>query len=456
MAVARPSQSRPNQSRSTQSRPDQTPAITDFAGLALPPELTRTLAAQGITAPFAIQAVAIPDALAGCNVLGRCRTGSGKTLAFALPVVARLAKSPRAGTRPRPRALILAPTRELAGQIHAVIEPLADAVGLTVATVFGGVSPRPQITALSRGVDIIVACPGRLLDHHRSGRANLGSIEITVIDEADHMSDLGFLPDVRSLLDATPADSQRMLFSATLDRAVNVLVRCYLPDARTHDVDEAHSPVDTMDHHVLHVREDQRLPVIADLASAPGRTIVFTRTKHGAKKLTKALGTAGIPAVELHGNLSQQARSRNLAAFSDGRAMTLVATDVAARGIHVDDVQLVVHADPPTEHKAYLHRSGRTARAGSRGTVVTMMTDGQRKQVATLLRAAKIDARTSRAATGDRVLLRIAPGERVVADQPVIVDTSGPRTEPGRGHSRGSRPARANGGRGRGGRQGRR
>ncbi|MBA2560379.1 MAG: DEAD/DEAH box helicase, partial [Propionibacteriales bacterium] len=335
-----------------------------FAELGLPDVIVRALAQTGVTTPFPIQTATLPDSLAGRDVLGRGRTGSGKTYAFVLPMLVRLAASPTKRRPNRPRALVLAPTRELATQIEAAMDPIAKALSLRTLTVFGGVGAQPQISGLRSGVDIVVACPGRLADHVGTVHANLDSIEITVLDEADHMADLGFLPVVRRLLDKTPARGQRMLFSATLDSGVDVLVKRYLTNPVTHSVDSAQSPVDAMSHHVLHVAQDSRLPVLVDLASAPGRTLVFTRTKHGAKQLARKLTAAGVPSVDLHGNLSQNARSRNLTAFSDGSAKTMVATDIAARGIHVDDVGLVVHADPPVEHKAYLHRSGRTARAG--------------------------------------------------------------------------------------------
>jgi superfamily II DNA/RNA helicase len=345
-------------------------------------------------------------------VLGRGRTGSGKTYAFVVPLLARLADSRSQRASKRPRALILAPTRELATQINASLAPLAAALGLRTVTVFGGVPAGPQISKLRAGVDVVVACPGRLADHVQSGNAQLDAVEITVLDEADHMADLGFLPVVRRLLDKTPADGQRMLFSATLDSGVDVLVRRYLSKPVTHSVDSAQSPVTSMDHHVLHVDRDARIPVLVDLASAPGRTLVFTRTKHGAAQLARRLTAAGVPAVDMHGNLSQGARSRNLKAFADGTAQTMVATDIAARGIHVDDVGLVVHADPPVEHKAYLHRSGRTARAGASGTVVTLMTDAQVADVRALTRKAGVKPMITRARAGDAVLADIAPGER--------------------------------------------
>lgn len=421
--------------------PASTPAAAlSFAELGVPDPLTTVLAAGGITAPFPIQTATLPDALAGRDVLGRGRTGSGKTYAFALPMLARLAAS-EAPRRPgRPRALVLAPTRELASQLAASITPLAEALSLRTQIVFGGVSPGPQISALRAGVDILVACPGRLADHVRSGRAHLDAVEITVLDEADHMADLGFLPTVRQLLDQTPRSGQRMLFSATLDGDVDVLVRRYLTNPVTHSVDPPRSPVTAMSHHVLHVTRDDRLPVLVDLAAAPGRTLVFTRTKRGAKTLARRLVAAGVPAAELHGDLTQPARDRNLLAFSGGSATTLVATDIAARGLHVDDVTLVVHFDPPVEHKAYLHRSGRTARAGAAGTVVTLMTDDQVGDVRTLARKAGIAPTTTRAKPGHPLLGQLAPGQRTFV-APAEPAAAADPTRPGR--SRPRRPAKA-------------
>jgi superfamily II DNA/RNA helicase len=411
---------------------------TSFADLGVPGHLVAALKKAGITTPFPIQAATLPDALAGRDVLGRGRTGSGKTYAFALPVLARLSAATSARRPGRPRSLILAPTRELASQIEATIAPLAAALSLRTVTIFGGVSARPQVSALRAGVDILIACPGRLADHVSTGQAILDAVEVTVLDEADHMADLGFLPVVRRLLDRTPPGSQRLLFSATLDAGVDVLVRRYLSNPITHSVDSAVSPVAAMTHHVLWVRHDDRLPVLIDLAAAPGRTLVFTRTKRGAKKLTSQLVASGVPAVELHGNLAQNARTRNLAAFSTGDARTLVATDIAARGIHVDDVALVVHADPPAEHKAYLHRSGRTARAGASGTVVTLMTDDQVTDVRDLTRQAGVNPTITRLGPGDSLLTELAPGERRFVTPPVT--TTAPHS--GRGHSAAGRPAR--------------
>jgi superfamily II DNA/RNA helicase len=423
-----------------ETRPSM-PLSTSFADLGVPAPLVDVLTRSGITTAFPIQAATLPDSLRGRDVLGRGRTGSGKTYAFVLPVLARLAASRTKRQPGRPRALVLAPTRELASQIEAAMAPLAQAMNLRTLTIFGGVRPNPQINGLRNGVDIVIACPGRLADHVQSGHADLGAVEITVLDEADHMADLGFLPVVRRLLDKTPKSGQRLLFSATLDAGVDVLVKRFLHDPVTHSVDSAQSPVSKMTHHVLHVSREGRVPVLADLTAAPGKTVVFTRTKHGAKALARQLNSRGVPTVELHGNLSQNARTRNLTAFGSGNATTLVATDIAARGIHVDDVSLVVHADPPVEHKAYLHRSGRTARAGAEGTVVTLMTDAQVSDVRDLTRKAGIKPTITRTQPGDAVLTAIAPGERTyvaAADLPVAekVTASAGRGRGGRNRSR--------------------
>jgi superfamily II DNA/RNA helicase len=413
--------------------------LSTFADLGVPAALVAELAGSGITAPFPIQSATLPDSLQGRDVLGRGRTGSGKTYAFALPMLARLAAS-RSPRKPgRPRALVLAPTRELASQIAAAMAPLAKAMNLRTLTIFGGVRPHPQIQGLRNGVDIVIACPGRLADHVQSGHCDLGSVEITVLDEADHMADLGFLPVVRRLMDKTPQTGQRMLFSATLDAGVDVLVRRFLHDPVTHSVDSVQSPVTNMTHHVLHVSKEGRVPVLAELTAAPGKTMVFTRTKHGAKALARQLNARGVPAVELHGNLSQNARTRNLTAFGSGTATTLVATDIAARGIHVDDVSLVVHADPPVEHKAYLHRSGRTARAGADGTVVTLMLDAQVSDVRDLTRKAGIRPTITRIQAGDPLLTVIAPGERTYV---AVSDLPAPEPERQRGRGNGGRNRR--------------
>lgn len=393
------------------SRPQDT-----FTDLGIPGSVSKLLAVNGIVTPTPIQASTLPDSLAGRDVLGRGQTGSGKTYAFLLPLLTRLSANAKATQPGRPRALILAPTRELATQIDASLAPLAKALHLSTLTVFGGVGARPQIAALRKGVDIVVACPGRLNEHVEAGHARLDAIEITVLDEADHMADLGFLPTVRRLMERTPKSGQRLLFSATLDGGVDVLARQFMHKPVTHSVDSELSPVDKMTHHVLHLRKEDRLSVLVDLASAPGRTLVFTRTKHGAKKLAKQLNSSGVPAVELHGNLAQNARNRNLQAFSDGTMKTLVATDIAARGIHVDDVALVIHADPPTEHKAYLHRSGRTARAGASGMVITLTTEEQVRDVRDLTRKAGITPTTTQVRPGDAILATLAPGERSLVE----------------------------------------
>ncbi len=432
------------------------PASTTFSALGVPAELVQVLTGLGIETPTPIQSATLADSLAGRDVLGRGRTGSGKTYAFLLPLVARLTASRVRRTSKAPRALILAPTRELVGQIEAALKPLAATAGLTTMTVFGGVSQGPQVTGLRNGVDIVLACPGRLEDLIKQRACTLASVEVTILDEADHMADLGFLPAVTRLLGQTPSNGQRMLFSATLDGAINGLVRKFLHNPATHEADSAQSPVSTMEHHVLHVARDQRIDVLADLTSAPGRTMVFTRTKHGAKALAKQLNARGIPAVELHGNLSQNARTRNMDAFHSGSASTMVATDIAARGIHVDDVALVVHADPPVEHKAYTHRSGRTARAGNDGTVITLMTDDQVSDVRALTRAAGIKPTTTRVSGIDHPVLKtLAPGERVLVPGGLVSSHVPEPQGPGR-RSSGSaqRSNAANGGGGGRGRRG--
>ncbi|CAN5897383.1 DEAD/DEAH box helicase [soil metagenome] len=356
----------------------------------MPAPLLAELDTQAITEPFPIQTATLPDTLTGRDVLGRGRTGSGKTLAFSLPLVARLTGSGTPRTPRRPRALVLVPTRELANQVHATLAPLATAVGLRSTTVFGGVGQQPQVNKLRSGVDVLIACPGRLEDLIGQGHCDLGAVEVTVLDEADHMADMGFLPGVKRLLDRTPKRGQRMLFSATLDNGVDVLVRRYLDAPVTHSVDSAAAPQPSLTHHVLEVAVTDKAAVVRELAAGAGRSLLFTRTKHAAKKLARQLSAAGIPAVDLQGNLAQNARERNLAAFTTGEVRVLVATDIAARGVHVDQIELVVHVDPPTEHKAYLHRSGRTARAGAAGVVVTVMTTEQRRDVADLFRRAQI------------------------------------------------------------------
>jgi superfamily II DNA/RNA helicase len=396
--------------------------------------LVDVLAGAGITAPFAIQAAVLPDALAGRDVLGRGQTGSGKTLGFALPLVAGLADGYTSAGRPR--GLVLVPTRELASQVQAVLAPLAQAVGLTVATIFGGTGQKTQVAALRSRVDVVVACPGRLADLIGQGHCHLGDVEVSVLDEADHMADLGFLPVVRRLLEATPADSQRMLFSATLDNAVDVLVRRFLADPAVHSVDSATAAPGAMVHHLLTVTPADRVGVVAALAGGSNRSLVFTRTKHGAQKLTRQLAAAGVSVAELHGNLGQGARERNLAWFASGAARVLVATDIAARGIHVDGIALVIHADPPAEHKAYLHRSGRTARAGADGVVITVQSPAQAPGVRALMRRAGVNPLASHAHPGSALVRSLAgpPAARVIPARPPAA-AAPPTASPATGRS---------------------
>jgi len=406
-AVATPVRARPNVRPAirAEARPVvDTGPLPTFAELGVPNALVDVLTRQGISAPFPIQVATLRDTMAGLDVLGRGKTGSGKTLAFVLPMLTRLASSGQRRRSLRPRALVLVPTRELANQVNVAMQPLAAALGMRTATVFGGVGAGQQIAALRAGVDVVVACPGRLEDHMQSGRVVLDAVEVTVLDEADHMCDLGFLPGVVRILGRTPSSCQRMLFSATLDGAVASIVSRFLTDPVTHSVDAVEAPVEEMDHHVFHLAAEQRLPILIELTTLSSRTMVFTRTKHRAKSLARQLNANGVRAVEMHGNLAQNARERNLSAFADGTASTMVATDIAARGLHVDDVRLVVHADPPIEHKAYLHRSGRTARAGASGTVITLMTDEQVRDVAALARKAGISPTTTKVRRGDPII----------------------------------------------------
>ena len=410
--------------------------------------------------PFPIQSAAIPDALAGHDVLGRGQTGSGKTIAFAVPVVAKLCLADYRRTPLRPGALVLVPTRELAAQVAQVVSPLAAAMRLRCTVVHGGVGQGPQVAALRRGADIVVATPGRLEDLMAQGHCRLDGVRVTVLDEADHMADLGFLPAVKRLLDRTPPGTQRLLFSATLDRAVDALVRRYLNAAVVHSVDPPGASPARLEHHLFNVQTGHKVSVVTELASGEGRSLLFTRTKHGARKLARQLSASGIPAVDLHGNLAQSARDRNLAAFADGSVRVLVATDIAARGIHVEDVSLVVHVDPPADHKAYLHRSGRTARAGAAGVVITVATPDQSRVVRTLIRQAAIrphtadvvpgDARTA-ALTGPPVGRRplssapAASAPRPAAGQPAATPTSVPRRQPRREPVSGRRATRRRG-----------
>lgn len=365
--------------------------MTTFADLGLPRGIVNVLNKQGITEPFPIQEAAIPDALAGKDVLGRGPTGSGKTFTFGLPILARLEGAP---SKPgHPRALVLAPTRELATQIRERLDEPAAALGLRVLDVVGGVNINHHIRALASPVDLLVATPGRAEDLINQKKLSLDSVEMSALDEADQMADMGFLPQVRKLLDRTPKDGQRLLFSATLDGDVEKLIGRYMHDPVTHSTAPVEAAVDTMDHYRLMVGgREQRNDIAMQIAAREGKTIMFMRTKHGVDRQVKKLRRAGIHAQGLHGDKGQGARTRALEGFASGETPVLVATDIAARGIDVDDVSLVVHVDPPAEHKAYLHRAGRTARAGTSGTVVTLVMDDQSKEVSQLLRKAGVDA----------------------------------------------------------------
>jgi superfamily II DNA/RNA helicase len=420
--------------------------VPSFAELGLPERLVSALARRDVHAPFAIQARALPDAIAGRDVLGRGQTGSGKTLAFGLPLLARLAGGTR--TARAPRGLVLVPTRELAQQVSDALAPLGQALDLKVMTVYGGASMGRQIDQLRRGVDVVVATPGRLQDLIDQRECDLSSVQVTVLDEADHMADLGFMPAVTALLDLTPSTGQRMLFSATLDRGVDKLARAYLTDPAMHAVAAAASPVDTMDHLVFAVQRDSKVTIAAEIANRPARTLFFVRTKHGADRLATQLSTSGVNAMAIHGNLTQNARKRALEGFAGGHARVLVATDVAARGIHVDDVDLVVHYDPPADHKDYLHRSGRTARAGARGTVLSLLLSDEVRDNQRLRERAGVQVSAQTVVPGH-------PAVRVLAESgdPVVITTPPPRplserTRPHRsyndrsgGRPQGQRPA---------------
>src|SRR4051812_29192135 len=368
---------------------DDAPEVT-FASLGLPEGVVRKLAQNGVTAPFPIQAATIPDALAGKDILGRGRTGSGKTLSFGLPTLARL--SGGRTEKHKPRAVILTPTRELAMQVADALQPYGDVLGLKMKVVCGGTSMGNQIYALERGVDVLVATPGRLRDIINRGACSLENVQIAVLDEADQMSDLGFLPEVTELLDQIPGGGQRMLFSATMENEISTLVKRYLVDPVSHEVDAAQGAVTTMSHHILIVKPKDKAPVTAAIASRKGRTIIFVRTQLGADRIAEQLRDAGVKADALHGGMTQGARTRVLADFKDGYVNALVATDVAARGIHVDGIDLVLNVDPAGDHKDYLHRSGRTARAGQSGTVVSLSLPHQRRQIFRLMEDAGVDA----------------------------------------------------------------
>ncbi|MEU6759867.1 DEAD/DEAH box helicase [Streptomyces sp. NPDC046685] len=394
------------------------PAVEAFADLDLPAELLAALGVQGLTMPFPIQGATLPNSLAGRDVLGRGRTGSGKTLAFGLALLARTA-----GQRAEPRqplALILVPTRELAQQVTDALTPYARAVKLRLATVVGGMPIGRQASALRGGAEVVVATPGRLKDLIDRGDCRLNQVGITVLDEADQMADMGFMPQVTALLDQVRPEGQRMLFSATLDRNVDLLVRRYLTDPVVHSVDPSQGAVTTMEHHVLHVHGTDKHATTTEIAAREGRVIMFLDTKHAVDRLTQDLLNSGVRAAALHGGKSQPQRTRTLAQFKTGHVTVLVATNVAARGIHVDNLDLVVNVDPPTDHKDYLHRGGRTARAGESGSVVTLVTPNQRRDMTRLMAAAGIVPQTTQVRSGEEALHRIT-GAQAPSGIPVTI-----------------------------------
>ncbi|MEV7775784.1 DEAD/DEAH box helicase [Kitasatospora sp. NPDC086791] len=394
------------------------PAVESFGELDMPAALLKTLTRQGVTSPFPIQAATLPNSLAGRDVLGRGRTGSGKTIAFGLAVLARTAGR-RAEPR-RPLALVLVPTRELAQQVTDALTPFAHAVRLRMAAVVGGMSIGRQAQALNRGAEVVVATPGRLKDLIQRGDCQLDGVGVTVLDEADQMADMGFLPQVTELLDQVAEGGQTMLFSATLDRNVDRLVRRFLKDPVTHSVDPSAGAVSTMEHHVLHVQNHDKNATIAHIASRDGGVIMFTDTRDRADTLVEDLLANGVKAAALHGGKSQPQRTRTLEQFRTGQVTALIATNVAARGIHVDGLDLVVNLDPPSDHKDYLHRGGRTARAGESGTVVTLVLPSQRRQMARMMATAAITPVTTRVSAGDEDLTRIT-GARVPTGVPVVI-----------------------------------
>jgi len=416
------------------------PAAATFAELGLDPRLVRALAAGDIREPFAIQTRALPDALAGRDVLGRAQTGSGKTLAFGLPLLTRLAALPDRRREKAPRGLVLVPTRELAQQVADVLAPLGRTVGVSIATVYGGVSISRQVASV-RHADVVVATPGRLIDLLERHALTLSNIQVTVLDEADHMADLGFMPAVTQIIDLTPADGQRMFFSATLDRGVGELVTSYISDPALHAVTSS-TDSGPAEHRVLVLSAQDKVPVAAEIASRPGRTLFFVRTKHGADRLAKQLSRAGVEAAAIHGDRNQSQRQRALDAFTAGHPRVLVATDVAARGIHVDDVDLVVQFDPPNDHKDYLHRSGRTARAGATGMVIALVERGQLRDLRKMHDAAGVTAASDEVAAGHHVVRQIAASGTPVPPAPAAPEgraaARGPSRRRGNGQRRGN------------------
>ncbi|MET9730366.1 DEAD/DEAH box helicase [Streptomyces sp. NPDC006458] len=443
----RPSTSSPSEFRLPESTTPALPAVEDFAGLDMPAGLLKTLTAQGVTTPFPIQAATLPNSLAGRDMLGRGRTGSGKTLAFGLALLARTA-----GLRAEPKAplvLVLVPTRELAQQVADALTPYATAVNLRLTTVVGGLSITKQAGALRRGVEVLVATPGRLNDLVERGDCVLDQVHITVLDEADQMTDMGFLPQITRLIQQVRPDGQRMLFSATLDRNIDRLVQQFLTDPVVHSVDPSAGAVTTMEHHVLHIQDEtDKKAVTTRIAARDGRVILFLDTKRSADRLAKRLLAVGVRAAALHGGRSQPQRNRTLEQFKNGQVTALVATNVAARGIHVDDLDLVVNVDPPTDHKDYLHRGGRTARAGGSGSVVTLVLPEQKRDVTRLMSDAGIRPRTARVTSSDAELATIT-GAREPSGVAVTIEIPQQATPPA------SRPDRKTGAQP-GGRSGRR
>ncbi|WP_406373367.1 DEAD/DEAH box helicase [Streptomyces sp. NBC_00647] len=421
------------------------PAVEAFADLALPAPLLAALGHEGVSVPFPIQAATLPNTLAGRDALGRGRTGSGKTLAFGLALLARTA-----GQRAEPRqplALVLVPTRELAQQVTDALTPYARSLRLRMTTVVGGMSIGRQAGALRGGAEVVVATPGRLKDLIERGDCRLNQVAITVLDEADQMADMGFMPQVTALLDQVRPEGQRMLFSATLDRNVDLLVRRYLTDPVVHSVDPSAGAVTTMEHHVLHVHAADKHRTTTEIAARDGRVIMFLDTKHAVDRLTEHLLNSGVRAASLHGGKSQPQRTRTLSQFKTGHVTVLVATNVAARGIHVDQLDLVVNVDPPSDPKDYLHRGGRTARAGESGSVVTLVTPNQRRDMTRLMAAAGITPQTSQVRSGEEELSRIT-GAQAPSGVPVVIRA--PVTErPRRGASASSRGRRGRPGQGR-------
>lgn len=426
--------------------------MTTFADLGLPRPLVQVLDKQGITEPFPIQEAAIPDALAGHDVLGRGPTGSGKTFTFGLPMLARLADS--GSSRPgHPRGLVITPTRELASQIHQRLEEPAAAMGLRTLDVVGGVNINSQIRKLAAPVDLLVATPGRAQDLINQGKLFLDSVTVTAIDEADQMADMGFLPQIRKLMDLVPKGGQCLLFSATLDGEVQKLVDRYLNNEVTHSTAPAQGSVDTMTHYRLMVGErETRAEIVLRIGAREGKTIMFMRTKHGVDRQVKKLRRVGINAQGLHGDKSQGARTRAITDFGDGSTPVMVATDIAARGIDINDVSLVLHIDPPAEHKAYLHRAGRTARAGTSGTVATLVMDEQRKEVNAMLKKAGVDAEEVTVTPDSKALAEIT-GAKKPEGQP-LPPPGQPQQQARQGRGQSRRSGRGNSRRSGGSRRG--